>query len=291
MAKSTCHHSQYFYHASAYGLAAEHERPVIQSIPAQAATTLSGLGGHTSIRAEKFLAPPFISFELAHSEVGGGFDECHNMHTTYASATIEKLNIFDVVTADRVVARMVIYSPEEGDDDGEHSFSITGSHFDNLRVAGHPIDVKLATPTLHKYDTYSKFEKAYTDDSAADLLPWGKQNDKRLDELEKAEETYHALRGIGKRAKAWKKGPRKKGIAYWCSAAGHLNLEEKVKDSELVGFGGIILIPKFGIVRLAELLIDKNHRRLTMFTVQMCSGSYGGCGGGGAGGSGGMGGP
>jgi hypothetical protein len=291
MAKSSCHHSQYFYHASAYGLAAEIQRPVNQSVPAQAATALSSVGGHGSIRMEKFSVPPFISFDTAYSEVGGSFDDCHGVHTTYAQATIEGLNIFDMLTADRVVARMVIYSPEEGDDEGEHSFSITGSHFDNLRIAGHPIEVKLATPKLHEHDTYSKFEKAYHDKSGADLLPWGNQDDKRLDQLEKAEEQYHALRGIGKRAKAWKNGNRKKGGAYWCSAAGHLNLADKVKDTELVGFGGIILIPKFGVVRLAEVLVHRDHRRLTMFNVQMCSPGGGGGSGGGLSGGGGMGGP
>lgn len=288
MAQSNCHHSQYFYHASAYGLAAEIQRPVVQSVPAQAATALSSGGGRGSIRLEKFSVPPFLSFDSAYSEVGGSFDECHGVHTTYAHATIEKLNIFDMVTADRVVARMVIYSPEE-DVDGEHSFSITGSHFDNLRIAGHRIDVKLATPKLHENDTYSKFEKTYQDKSGADLLPWGDQTDKRLDELEKAEEQYHALRGIGKRAKAWKVGKRTKGETYWCSAAGNLNVADHVKNTELVGFGGIILIPKFGVVRLAEMMIHHDHRRLTMINIQMCSPGGGGGAGGGVSGSGGMG--
>lgn len=285
------HHCPYFYHASAYGLAAEIDRPIRQSIPAQAATALSSSGGHGSVRMERFSAPPFVSFDSAYSEVGGSFDDCHGVHTTYTQATIEGLNIFDMVTADRVVARMVIYSPEDDDGDGEHSFSITGSHFDNLRIAGHRIDVKLATPKLHENDTYSKFEKAYQDKSGADLLPWGDQNDKRLDELEKAEEQYHALRGIGKRAKAWKSGKRTKGGAYWCSAAGHLNLADHAKNTEMVGFGGIILIPKFGVVRLAEMLVHHHHRRFTMLKVQMCSPGGGGGDAGGLSGGGGTSGP
>jgi hypothetical protein len=287
MSKCSRHHSQYLYHASAYGLAAEIDRPVKQSIHAQAATTLSSIGGRGSARVDRFCIPPFISFEAAYTEVGGSFDDCHNTHTTYAQAVIEGVNVFDMVSADRVVARMVIYSPEEGNEDGEHSFSITGSHFDNLRIAGHPIDVKLATHTLHQHDTYSKFEQAYHDDAGANLLPWGNQNDKRLEELEKAEEQYHALSGIGKRAKAWKKGKRRKGGAYRCSAAGQLNLTEQVKNTELLGFGGIILIPKFGVVRLAELVVHKDHRSLTMLSVHMCSPGGGGGSVGGAQGSGG----
>jgi hypothetical protein len=292
MSKCSRHHSQYFYNASAYGLAAEIDRPVKQSIHAQAATVLSSGGGRGSIRVDKFCVPPFISFAAAYSEVGGSYDECHNRHTTYASAVIEGLNFFDMVTADRVVARLVIYSPEEGDEDGEHTFNITGSHFDNLKVAGHKIDVKLATHTLHQYDTYTKFEKAYQGAGGADLQPWGNQSDKRLDELEKSENEYHALSGIGKRAKAWKsKKTRGSGGAYWCSAAGHLSVADQVKDTELQGFGGIILIPKFGVVRLAELVVRPDYRTLTMVSVQMCSPGGGGGNGGGLSGSGGLGGP
>lgn len=295
MSPCSRYHSQYFYHASAYGLAAEIERPVKQSIHAQAATTLSSVGGRGSGRVDKFSVPPFISFESAYCEVGGSFDECHGKHTTYATAIVEGLNIFGMVTADRVVGRMVVYSPpmvdEKGGEidhpDAEHSFNITGSYFENLKIAGHKIDVKLSTHTLHQHDTYSKFEKAYRGDGAADLLPWGNQSDRRLDELQKAEAEYHALRGIGKRAKAWKSKKPRNGGAYWCSAAGHLKLGDQVKDTELQGFGGIILIPRFGLVRLAELTIYPNHRALTMVNVQMCSPGGGGGSAGGADGSGG----
>ncbi len=280
-------HSQYFYDASAYGLAAEIERPIKQSICSQAPSVLSTSGGRGSNRVEKFCLAPFVSFDAAYTEVGGSYDECHNMHTTYAAAIVEGLNIADVVTADRVVARMVIYSPGDGKND-EHSYDITGSHFDNLRVAGHPIDVKLATQKLHEHDTYSKFEAAYCGGKAGDLLPWGDQDDKHLNDLENSETQYHALSGIGQRAKAWKKKKTSgKGGAYWCSAAGHLDLKDHVKDSELKNFGAIILIPKFGVVRLAEILVHKDFRRLTMFRVDMCSGAGGGSSGSGTSGSGG----
>lgn len=286
--KCAHHHSLYFYQASAYGLAAEIERPVRQSIPTQAAVVLSDAGGTgSSGQVVNFSVPPFVSFKAAHSEVGGSFDDCHNIHTTYAQATIERLNIFDMVTADRVVARLTIYSPMDGDPEGENSFSITGSHFENLRVAGHLIDLRLATDTLHQLDTYSKIEKTYRAGKEADLLPWGNQNEKRLDELEKLEEQYHPLMGIGRRAKAWKhKNAQRRGGAYWCSAAGHLNLHDQVKGTELQGFGGILLIPKFGILRLAELIIQPDHRHLTMFHVEMSSPSFGSCNGGGVSGGG-----
>jgi hypothetical protein len=270
------HHCQYFYRASAYGLAAEIERPIQQSVESQAACTLAGSGGRGAQRVEKLCVSPFICFDRAYSEVGGSFDDCHGVHTTYATSVIEGLNIADVVTADRVVARMVVYSPTHDNENGEHSFDITGSHFDNLKIAGHTIDIKLATHTFHAHDTYSKFEKAFHGGDAADLLPWGKQSDQRLAELQKLEDQYHALNGIGARARQWnKKSQRRKGGVYWSSAAGHFNLHEHVDETELQGFGGIILVPKFGVIRLAQVLVDRDYRRLNMFHVQMCSGTTG----------------
>jgi hypothetical protein len=276
------YHSQYFYHASAYGLAGEIERPVRQSVTAQAACALASGGGRGTQRVDRFCVSPFICFDSAYAEVGGSFDECHKKHTTYAYSVVEGLNIADVVTAERVVSRMVVYSPVVGDEEGEHSYDITGSHFVNLRVAGHLIDIKLSTHRFHAHDTYTKFEKAYHADQADDLLPWGNQSEKRLGELEKLEDQYHALSGVGKRARAWKKPSlRSKGGSYWCSAAGHLDLGKTIDESEVKGFGGIIVIPKFGVVRLAQMLVHKDYRRLTMFHVQMCSGSTGSTDGGG----------
>ncbi len=280
MSKCSRPHSQYLYHASAYGLAAEIDRPIKQSIHAQATTVLSSGGGRGTDRVEKFCMPPFVSFEAAYCEVGGSYDECHNTHTTYAQAVIEGLNIFDVVTANRVVSRMVIYAPGlEGDGD-EASYDITGSHFDNLKVAGHKIDIKLPASAAQKHEKYSSFEKALHSSQGHELLPWGKKSPEELEELE---DQYHALGGIGKRAKAWKQAKERNGGAYRASAAGNLDL----KDSGLGGFGNIILVPKFGVVRLAELIVHRDYRRLMMFNVQMCSGTMGGASGGGAGGSGG----
>jgi len=292
MSKCSRHHCQYNYHASAYGFAAEIDRPVQQSLHAQAASALSGSGGRGSNRVESFSLPPFISFDAAYSEVGGSFDDCHNVHTTYTTSVIEGLNIADVVTADRIVCRMAIYSPkvkdgtcEPTDPNAEHEFDITGSHFDNLRIAGHEIELELATQKLQNHATFSKFEGAFTNIGAEDLLLWGKQTGPRLDQLEKAEQQYHPLTGMGQRAKRWAK-KKEKHDGYRCSPAGHLDIPGQLKGSGLDGFGSIILIPKFGVVRLAEMTVEPHRRYLTMINVQMASpGSGGGSGPGNGGGT------
>lgn len=310
MSKCSRQHLQYFYNASAYGLAGEIERPMRHSIPAQAATTLAGSGGRGFQRIENFSGSPYVSFDAAYTEVGGSFDDCHNQHTTFAYSVIEGLNIAGMVTADRVVARMAVYSPTMPDTgdcqeaskkqskktgevetkaDLEHTFDITGSYFENLRVAGYKIEVQLGANPFHQLHTYNSLSHAMTN-GADSMQPWGGLDKERLAKLEQLEGQYHALTGFGSRARQWNinRQHRRMGDMFWCSAAGHYDLHKVFPETELKGFGGIICIPKFGVVRLAEVVIHKERRQLHMLRVDMCSTSSGGIVGGGAGGGGSM---
>jgi len=287
--------SHYFHHASAYGVAGKITRPLQLSIPVQAATTLPPGGGTGHQRIEGFRAEGVVSFKSATVDVGGSFDPKHQLHASYASAVIEDLNISDIVKADKVVARLAIYSrtvegPGCDDQDVGPSFDITGSHFENLRICGHLIDVKLATNAFHQRDTYDRFDEAYQQKKVDDLLFWNGLVKLKENELQALECRYHALEGISTKLDRWIENrdlPRKEGW-FWCSAANHLKLEEHTRgDSELQGFGCMIFVPKFGIVRLAELIITKHYRSLNMVRVDMCSTGDGQIHGGGAGGGGG----
>jgi hypothetical protein len=274
----------YVYNASAFGLAGELTRPARHSIPTQAATVLIPGGGRGYQRVEKFRLENIVAFDSATVEVGGSYDEAHQIYTSYATSTIEGLNIAEIVKADKVVARMAIYSSAIEDENGqfipqekrkqENSFDITGSHFENLTICGHAIDVKLDTQIFHKNDTYSKLEKAYKGQKANELLFWHKLSEMKDDELKNLENKYQALSEMGNIVAAWKKNsnlPVEQG-KFWCSAANHLELSDEVrKRAELENQGCIICIPKFGIVRLAELMVEKQARSLHMIRVDMCS--------------------
>lgn len=267
------HHCNHHYHATAFGVSGELRRPAQRSIATQASTTLAPGGGRGFDRVDNFQLDGTLSFRAAYTEVGGSFDQCHNIHTSYASSVIEDLNIADIVKADKIVSRMSVYAPEEGSKD-ELSFDITGSHFENLRICGHPINIKLATEEFHNHDTYSKFERALQAKKTDHLLflsGLGKLNAAQLQELETE---YHALHGISKRVSGWKHktATTRAATAYSCSAAGHLDLKQHVgANSELQGFGPVICIPKFGIIRLAEIVIHRERRTLNMLRVDMCS--------------------
>lgn len=269
------HSSQWVYQGSAYGFAGEIERPFKQVIPTKAATVLGASGGRGQDRVDNFQLEGVVSFQSASVEVGGSFDECHNRHTSYASSTIEKLNILNVVTADRIVSRMAIYSPENGDEEGELTFNITGSHFDNLRIAGHAVDVKLASNIFHQHNTHSRIANAHR---KGDLDDWLLGSKIKETEIANIEDEYHALGGMSHVLKGWKqRGDKRKTDSLTFSPVNHLNIQEHAgKDTELRGFGSIICVPKFGVVRLAELTVRKHCLSLIMLKVDMCSTGTGG---------------
>src|SRR5215469_4324835 len=70
-----------------------HGRRRTALLPAQAAAVLSIVGGRAEARIEKFKFEDFLSFDAAYTELGGSFDEEHNIHTTYAHTVIEGLHI------------------------------------------------------------------------------------------------------------------------------------------------------------------------------------------------------
>jgi hypothetical protein len=290
-------HSQYVYAASAYGFAAELERPAKHSIPTQAGAVLSASGGRGSARVNGFKFDGVISVDDASSEVGGSYDEDHSLFTTYAVSVLEGINVADVLTADRIVSRLTIYSHLDPKD-GEPRFDITGSHFENLKIAGHKIDVKLATDKFHKLQTYSQVSKGKMDP----WLAWSKLGDLTKDELDELKDDYHGLlemvatvkgskgSNAAKESKAGAKKSKKQSAkpknqdSFLLSPANHLEFMDKC---EVRIHGNTIFVPKFGVIRLAELLVHKNCRFLTMFHINMCSASGGGSSGGGAGGGGG----
>src|SRR5579859_5345340 len=279
-----CHHSDYFYHAFAFGLAAKTERPANRTITTKATTTLASTGGHSFDRVEDFRMDGPVSFRAAHVEVGGSYDECHQAHTSFASAVVEGLNIHDVITADKIVSRLSIKYPGEGSDPTEPSITPTGSYFENLRIAGHKIDISLNTALFHTHDTYSGLDNCYASSNELEpWLHWGKIETLNPSELEKLENRHHSIMGMCERFKEWKtKSGKKAGKAskgqphipkmFWCSLAGDLKLKDHVKGPcELTNLGSIICIPNFGVVHLAELVVEKRFRRLRMLRVEMGS--------------------
>ena len=143
------------FHADAYALNASFDRPVSCQIEALAATCLPVIGGHAQACETDFCVPRLARFKSAHSHVSGSMQNSHTA-TTQAITTVLGLNIMDVITADRIVARLT--SEHDLDDHEGHILAI-GSTFENLRIAGFTFNIILRHELLLESKTHADLAK------------------------------------------------------------------------------------------------------------------------------------
>ncbi|MGD0939234.1 MAG: hypothetical protein ABR905_05930 [Terracidiphilus sp.] len=128
------------YNAEATALKGHLKLPVAQEIEPQAHTKLPEAGGYLTQRTELFRMESVISFRSAYTHVAGNLsDKPGGGHTTLTTTVVEGLNVLEVVTADRIVGQMITEHPLEG---FIPSISFLGTRFENLRIAGHPVELE-----------------------------------------------------------------------------------------------------------------------------------------------------
>ncbi|MGO8933489.1 MAG: hypothetical protein ACLQDA_07235 [Terracidiphilus sp.] len=129
------------YHAEATILSGHLRLPLEHHIQPQAHTHLPKEGGYFSHRAERFLLESVISFRSAYTHVAGNINpKPGGGWTTLATTVIEGLNVMEVVTADRIVGQTITEHPVEG---YVPTVNFLGTRFENLRIAGFPVDLDL----------------------------------------------------------------------------------------------------------------------------------------------------
>jgi len=299
--------SRYFHQASAFGISGQIDRPTTQTIPTQASVSLGPSGGLGTHRVDNYNLPGIVSCSAAFVETGGSLDDANNAYTTYASSVIENLNIMNVVLADRVVSRLTIYHPVPPTSPAaaspappaaprppaappEASFSIAGSQFDNLRISGVKIDPQLDSAVFHD-STYNGFcggGPVGTTHPNRNWLIGSNFNAAQLQPLQsQLGHNYDILTGVAHRFQQWEAGQQQpaSGRSFWCSVANQLTLSQGMPPG-FMNFGGLISVPRFGVVCLAEMCIHRQHRHFTMLRVTMYSPAGGNIDGGGTNGGG-----
>jgi hypothetical protein len=230
----------YLYNAQGHGVSAQFVRPFQQTIDVQAGMSLSTTGGYGFVRVTDFRYKGFLSFKSASTQVSGSFHHKDNSHTTLVSVDVEGLNVFDVLTADRVVARIasrhVVDTPEP-------EIVFVGSYFENLRIAGCLVECDLDHDLFLRLDTFRKFR---------DEL----QSNKKLQQT--ALDPYHTgtLQPL----------PDKSGMVL-CS----LVKDMKVDCPGVEQVGHVFYVREFGKIYLAEVVTEDSHRILTMLRFELGS--------------------
>jgi hypothetical protein len=232
----------FHYNASAHAYSGQFTRPVQQLIEVQAATALPTIGGHGNARVDNFRFNHFVSFKAGYTHVSGSElregDKVY--HTTLVTATIEGLNFLDVLTADRLVARISSYYLFEE----EHShYSFVGTQFDNLRIGGYPVELELNERLFAHLGTYDKVKKELDTDKefrkmAEDPFQTGQKQ-------KPGDGNTEILCSLVKDMKTSAPGVRREGHAF--------------------------SIHHFGKVYLAETLIGRCKRTLTMLRLELGS--------------------
>lgn len=138
--------SQHRYHAEAHILKGNLKLPIDQVIEPQGQSKLCEKGGYLSHHAKDYSLEGAISFKSGYTQVSGklGSKDGHGP-ATLATSVVEGLNVFEILTADRVVAQIATEHPLRG-----HVPEITflGTRFENLRIAGHPVHLNLHLDAL-----------------------------------------------------------------------------------------------------------------------------------------------
>jgi hypothetical protein len=266
------------YHAFTTGVSGRITQPFDEIIPVQASLALPESGGFGTVRADRFDFHGVIAFESAQAVVAGSFSERDKTFDAVATVTITGLNILGMVTADRIVAR--IASSHHKDPELGHSITPLGSSFENLRIAGHRIELDLATGTFSRLDTHAKVCAAYRENQEGfreefDKLTLTGREEDVPDLLRK----YFPNVGAGRSRSI----EQSQGVIA-CS----LVREIHGLPRELRPVGHVIHVRDFGTIRLAEFLITGTDRSITMLQVDLGStpsgsGTVGGAQGNGSG--------
>jgi hypothetical protein len=244
---------RFLYHGEAVAASGVIRLPFQEVIDIQASVALPMEGGYGSARVDGFKYRELLSFGSAHSVVIGAYSKEDKAWQTLATTTIEKLDVMGVVTADRIVARITSKHPENGD---EPSIIPLGSSFENLRIAGVPVAVDLATDLFTKLGTFTALQDACRSDS-------------------KSLEPLLMTPPDGIELPVSKGGMAGVTLVRGCRYRDEANVTKNV-----------IKVDHFGTVYLAEMYVSGNARRLVMLRIELGCPVEGGVAAGSVGGNG-----
>lgn len=247
------------YHAEAKGLKVQIHSPKAVDLPVVAAIELKPEGGLHTAREETFRFDSMVSARSVQSVVSGAGNEDGESIDELASVVVEDLNVLGVLTADRIVARIAAVHRKNG----PPSITPLGSHFENLRIAGKRIDLDLAIDTFTRFDTAEKLHTAYqtNDDgfreefAALSLLGKIKTIPERLHRYfpSGAKEPAEAL-------------PAENDVI-------RVGLVRRIEGvpAGAESHGHVIHVPGFGVIRLAEISVERRARELKMVQIDLGS--------------------
>jgi hypothetical protein len=233
----------FYFDACSQALVAQFERPFGHMIEAQASSSICSTGGLSSARVDNYRFHEFISFSAGHTLVSANYDDEHETNDTLAMATVEGLNILDVLTADRIVARTYskhLEGPAKNSLEGR--VTMHGCKFENLRIYGKPVTMELNSALFDTIQTFEEAQAAYL---------------KKGEFWQIARDPFQTGNDL----------PAQKDTgAFLCSlVTGKIHVDYPGVQTA----GHSIFVPGFGIVHLAEMVISHGQRTFSMIRFDL----------------------
>ncbi|MBL8228955.1 MAG: hypothetical protein JNL98_10775 [Bryobacterales bacterium] len=273
----------YVYNANAYAIGGNLRRPLQDVINVPAASSLSWVGGFQSAESGPFRLGNILSFSRAYTQVSGSFDERdgERVYNAQATAVIEDLRVQEVVSAKRVVAQIASRVPWLDNPNApellETEFSFAGTHFEGLHINGRSVEVDFNTDLWNDCRTLSALRQRYR----VDAQFRGEMNlvNSWKEHADKAPESLRA--GL-----AWTKGLCEEDIPERHGTILTTLLRRPIRAYCGNTEGLCTVIPDFGKIYIAELIVDGRSRRLNMLRFELGSPDEGNFAAGGVGGNG-----
>jgi hypothetical protein len=241
------------YHAAAHVLSGALQRPIEQKIEQHAPVTLKDRrGGHLTRFAEEVSIEGLITFAKGHTRVSGARSAKHNGWVTLSTSVLEGLNVFEIITADRVVSQV---STDHAYKDG-HIPRVTflGTQFTNLQVSGFPLTL---TVNLGIFGDKPANDRSYFQD--VKFLTQVKDQTQAIADANGLPKEIKAqydkkLAYINQLISASKASDQGKHEPITCSLVQHI---DPIPIPGLQIFGHILVIPEFGVVSLGEVEVGE----------------------------------
>jgi hypothetical protein len=258
----------FLYHANGFALGGRITQPLEQEINSHAATALSIVGGLASAKADSYRLKDLISYRSAHTYISG-IQNNDTRHSTVVNTVVEDLNILDVITADAVIGRL-----SSTHEDGQPAkIILLGSTFQNLKIAGKPVEVDLFDNLFAQHSTHSSLVDHFHGKCKSGDPCTGFQPPSQL--------RYEWGHPVAPMPDALKERLLAPPIPGWQQSGAHLycNLVRSVREAGPSGavntppipYSHAIKIPDVGRLYLGELTSSEDTKRLTMMRLELGS--------------------
>ena len=249
----------FYFHAAANSLGGHIDAPY-RVIHAQASVALPAVGGYASTRLDDFKFEEIVSCRSTYTHVAGRTVQTNGPWKARVTSVIEGLNILNVVTADRAVARFFAEFPADG---GAPRVSFAGTHFHNLRFEGKEAGLTFNSTLLPAHhrggDVYNE------DESVPAEIEW-----QVLQEV--AQQQSRALRdtadipGWAVERYGWVSSTERTANGGFAICSLVDRVETAVPGQS---FGHFLEIPDIGRFFLAEALVHPRSVELTMIRADL----------------------